>query len=256
MNSPHSDRARPAHPAGPRTQGTPQEGSLSPLRSNILLDDFDKELEKRGRHFVRYADDCNIYVSSEKAGRRVLASVTDWLEKRLRLKVNTTKSGVARPWTRTFLGYSVTNPRKTKLKVSSESVKRFRKNLKQHLRRGRGRSLKRFIEEELNPVFRGWVNYFQASETRGIFEERDQWIRRRLRNILWREWKEPRTRRKKLMGKGLSEETASTSTYNGRGAWWNRGASHINRTLKKKDFDYLGVVNLQERMHIHEQTSF
>ena len=240
----------------PRTQGTPQGGPLSPLLSNILLDDFDKELEKRGHHFVRYADDCNIYVSSEKAGHRVLASITAWLEKRLRLKVNTTKSAVARPWTRTFLGYSVTANRKAKLRVSPESVKRFRKNLKQHLRRGRGRNLKRFIEEELNPVLRGWVNYYRASETREIFEELDQWIRRRLRNILWRQWKRPRTRRKKLMRQGVGEETASTSAYNGRGAWWNSGASHMNRALRKKHFERLGLVNLQERMHILEKTSF
>lgn len=238
-----------------RTQGTPQGGPLSPLLSNILLDDFDKELEKRGHHFVRYADDCNIYVVSRRSGERVLKSLTNWLTKRLRLKVNVAKSAVARPWTRTFLGYSVTVHRQTKLRVSPESVKRLKGKLREHIRRGRGRNLKRFIEEDLNPVLRGWVTYFRASETRGIFDELDQWIRRKLRNILWRQWKRPRTRRKKLKRLGLSEETASKSAYNGRGPWWNSGASHMNRALPKRAFDRLGLVNLQERIRLLEQTS-
>lgn len=238
-----------------RTQGTPQGGPLSPLLSNILLDDFDKELEKRGHHFVRYADDANIYVASAQAGHRVLESVTRWLGKRLKLKVNTTKSAVARPWTRKFLGYSVTNNRKAKLRVAPESVKRLKGKVREHIRRGRGRNLRRFIEEDLNPVLRGWSSYFSASETRGIFDELDQWIRRKLRNILWRQWKRPRTRRKKLMGFGLSEETASASAYNGRGAWWNSGASHMNRAIPKKTFDRLGLVSLQERVRFLEQTS-
>lgn len=240
----------------PRTQGTPQGGPLSPLLSNILLDDFDKELEKRGHSFVRYADDANIYVSSEKAGHRVLESVTSWLAKRLKLKVNVTKSEVARPWTRKFLGYSVTNHRKAKLRVAPESVKRLKGKVKEHIRRGRGRNLKRFIEEDLNPVLRGWSGYFAASETRGIFDELDQWIRRKLRNIVWRQWKRPRTRRKKLMSLGLDEATASASAYNGRGAWWNSGASHMNRVLSKKYFDQIGLVNLQERVYFLEKASF
>ena len=239
-----------------RTQGTPQGGPLSPLLSNILLDDFDKELEKRDHHFVRYADDANIYVASKAAGERVLESMTRWLERRLKLKVNEAKSAVARPWTRKFLGYSVTHHRKAKLRVAPASVKRLRMKVKEHVRRGRGRNLKRVIEEDLNPVLNGWAAYFSASETKGIFDELDQWIRRRLRNIVWRQWKRPRTRRKKLMSLGLTEETASASAYNGRGAWWNSGASHMNRALPKKYFDHLGLVNLQQRVRYLEQTSF
>ena len=204
---------------------------------------------------MRYADDCNIYVASERAGHRVLESVKHWLERRLRLKVNVAKSAVARPWTRTFLGYSVTSHRRTKLRVSPESVRRLKQKVKEHLRRGRGRNLQRFIEEDLNPVLRGWSGYFQASETRGVFDELDQWIRRKLRNILWRQWKRPRTRRKKLMRLGLSEATAAKSAYNGRGPWWNSGASHMNRALPKKYFDQLGVVILQERVRFLEKTS-
>ena len=238
-----------------RTQGTPQGGPLSPLLSNILLDDFDKELERRGHAFVRYADDCNIYVFSRRAGQRVLESVSLWLETQLRLKVNAVKSAVARPWTRSFLGYSVTNHFRTKLRVSPESVARFKGKISEQIRRGRGRNHKRFIEEDLNPVLRGWSGYFRASETRGIFEELDQWIRRKLRNILWRQWKRPRTRRKKLMSLGLSEATASQSAYNGRGPWWNSGASHMNLAVPKNYYDRLGLVNLQERIRLLEKSS-
>ena len=141
------------------------------------------------------------------------------------------------------------------LRVAPTSVKRFREKVRQHCARGRGRNLRRFIAEELNPFLNGWAGYFKASETRGIFDELDQWIRRRLRNILWRQWKRPRTRRKKLMGRGLSEETASKSAYNGRGAWWNSGASHMNYALPKKYFDQLGLVNLQQRVRFLEQIS-
>lgn len=237
----------------PRHEGTPQGGPLSPLLSNILLDCFDKELERRGHRFVRYADDCNIYVQSKAAAQRTLESVSGWLVKRLKLKVNETKSAVARPWERKLLGYSVTNHRKAKLRVAPVSVKRFKGKVKASLRRGRGRNLRRFIKEELNPILNGWSGYFKAAETKGVFEELDSWLRRRLRNILWRQWKRPKTRRRKLMGLGLSEETASKSAYNGHGPWWNSGASHMNRALPRKYFDRLGLVNLQDRVRFLEQ---
>lgn len=237
----------------PRHEGTPQGGPLSPLLSNILLDRFDKELERRGHRFVRYADDCNIYVQSKAAAQRTLTSVSQWLVKRLKLKVNETKSAVARPWERKLLGYSVTNHRKAKLRVAPASVKRFKGKVKASLRRGRGRNLRRFIKEELNPILNGWTGYFKAAETKGVFEELDSWLRRRLRNILWRQWKRPKTRRRKLMGLGLSEETASASAYNGRGAWWNSGASHMNRALPRKYFDQMELVNLQDRVRFLEE---
>ena len=237
----------------PRHEGTPQGGPLSPLLSNILLDRFDKELEKRGHCFVRYADDCNIYVKSKAAGERTLASVTRWLAKRLKLKVNTAKSAVARPWERKLLGYSVTSHRKAKLRVAPASVERFKGKVKASMHRGRGRNLGRFIKEELNPILNGWAGYFKAAETKGIFEELDGWVRRRLRNILWRQWKRPPTRRRKLMELGLDPETAKASASNGRGPWWNSGASHMNRALPRKHFDRLGLVNLQDRVRFLEQ---
>jgi len=236
-----------------RLKGTPQGGPLSPLLSNIMLDEFDKELERRGHSFARYADDCNIYVKSKAAAKRVLGSVSEWLAHRLKLKVNMTKSMAARPWQRKFLGYSVTNHKKAKLRIAPQSVKRFRGKVKALMRRGRGRNLKRFIIEDLNPVLRGWINYFRMCESKGILDELDSWIRRRLRNILWRQWKRPWTKRKKLMALGLSEVTASTSAFNGRGAWWNSGASHMNLALRKKYFDKLGLVGLQTEKRYLDQ---
>ena len=236
-----------------RQKGTPQGGPLSPLLSNILLDEFDKEIEERGHEHVRYADDCMIYVESRRSGERVLESLTEWLSKRLKLKVNVKKSAVDRPWKRKFLGYSVTNHKRAKLRIAPESVKRFKAKVKQVMRWGRGRNLKRFIREDLNPILRGWISYFRRSQTYKILEELDGWIRRRLRNILWRQWKHPRTRRKKLMSLSIPEGIARASAYNGRGQWWNSGARHMNLALPKKYFDKMGLVNLQsERVFLEK----
>jgi len=227
----------------PRTEGTPQGSPLSPLLSNILLDELDRELERRGHAFVRYADDCNIYVSSERAGQRVLDSIERFLTKRLRLKVNREKSAVDRPWKRKFLGYTVTHHRAPRLRVAPESVKRFREKVRMHLRRGRGRSLKQTIEA-VTPLMRGWLIYFQLAEVRSTFEVLDQWLRRRLRCILWRQWKKPRTRRRRLIAYGLDPERAKRSAYNGRGPWWNAGASHMNQAVPTCFLTQLGLVSL------------
>ncbi len=227
----------------PRTEGTPQGGPLSPLLSNILLDDLDKELEKRGHAFCRYADDCNIYVKSKRAGQRVLESITRFLAHRLKLKVNSEKSAVARPWDRKFLGYSMTFHKKPRLKVASARLDRFKDKLREIFRAARGRNIGRVIEE-LTPVLRGWVNYFRLAEVKGIFEELDEWIRRKFRCILWRQWKRSHTRAKNLMKGGLGEERAWKSATNGRGPWWNSGASHMNQCFTKSFFNRLGLVSL------------
>ena len=231
----------------PRAEGTPQGGPLSPLLSNILLDELDKELEKRGHRFVRYADDCNLYVQSRRSGERVMASLTRFLEKRLKLKVNVAKSAVDRPWQRTFLGYSMTFHKKPRLKVADSSVKRLKANLRQVFRRGRGRSLKKVIEES-TPKLRGWIAYFRLAEVKGIFEELDGWIRRKLRCIVWRQWKRSFTRAKNLMRRGLPEQRAWKSAQNGRGPWYNSGASHMNDAFRKSFFDNLGLVSLVDRL--------
>jgi RNA-directed DNA polymerase len=224
-------------------EGTPQGGPLSPLLSNILLDDLDKELERRGRRFCRYADDCNIYVKSKAAGEQAMQSITRFLAKKLRLKVNKEKSAVDRPWNRKFLGYTMTLHHQPKLKVSQNSIKRVKASVREIMRKGRGRSLPKVISE-LTILLRGWVNYFRLSQVKNVFEELDQWIRRKLRSILWRQWKKPRTRVKKLLERGIEKAAASISAYNGRGPWWNAGASHMNAAVTAKWLQQQGLMSL------------
>jgi RNA-directed DNA polymerase len=230
----------------PAREGTPQGGPLSPLLSNILLDELDKELERRGHTFCRYADDCNIYVSSRRAGERVMESVSRFLEKRVRLKLNRDKSAVDRPWKRKFLGYSMTADRTPRLKVAPESEKRLRANLRMIFKRGRGRNVLQVIED-MRLLLIGWSNYFKLAEVKNVFERLDQWIRRRIRCILWRQWKRAYTRAKNLMKRGLPEERAWVSATNGRGPWWNAGASHMNQAFPKRFFDRQGLVSLLDR---------
>lgn len=230
--------------ASVRERGTPQGSPLSPLLSNIVLDELDKELEKRGHAFCRYADDCNIYVKSQRAAERVLRSITNFVETKLRLRVNQDKSAIGRPWERVFLGYSFTVHKQTKIRVPEKSVKRFKAKIKQVFRRGRGRNIGKLINGELNPLIRGWINYFKLTETKKFAEDLDGWIRHRLRNIIWRQWKKPKTRYRKMLSLGLAEERARLSAFNGRGAWWNSGQSHMHACFKKKYFDKIGLVNM------------
>lgn len=228
----------------PRQEGTPQGGPLSPLLSNILLTDLDRELERRGHKFCRYADDCNVYVASRAAGERLLASLTRYLAERLKLKVNETKSAVGRPWERSFLGYSMTAHRQPKLRIAATSLQRLRTRVRAQLRLGRGRSLAATIEE-LTPILRGWAAYFRLTETKASLEALDQWLRRRLRCLLWRQWKRPLARARRMLRAGLTEARAWRSATNGRGPWWNSGASHMNAAFPKAYFDRMGLVSLQ-----------
>jgi len=232
---------------GQRAKGTPQGSPLSPLLSNIVLDELDKELEQRGHSFVRYADDCNIYVNSERGGQRVLDSVSRFLEKRMRLKVNKEKSKVRRSTKSKFLGFSFYGSHAgRRIRISEESIARLKSRIREMMRRGRGRSLGHTIEE-LNPLLQGWMNYYGIADAKGISEELDSWIRRRMRQLLWVQWKRPWTRRLKLMAAGLSEAQASHSAFNGRGPWWNAGARHMNLAYPKRYFDKLGLISLQDR---------
>lgn len=237
-----------------RTEGTPQGGPLSPLLSNILLDELDKELEKRGHKFCRYADDANIYVATRTSGERVMVSITNYLSERLKLTVNQSKSAVDRPWKRSFLSYSLTRHRTPRLTVAKKAVARFKSKLKMTFRRGRGMSIKKTIEEAA-PKIRGWINYFRYSEVKGIFDELDGWLRRKLRCILWKQWKQPQTREKNLMRRGLTKATAWKSSVNGRGSWWNAGAAHMNKAFPKSYFDKLGLVSIVDQLHRLESTS-
>jgi RNA-directed DNA polymerase len=238
-----------------RREGTPQGGPLSPLLSNILLDELDKELERRGHKFCRYADDCNVYVKSRSAGERVKESITRFLEKRLRLKVNEEKSAVARPWERKFLGYTMTWNREPRIKVAENSVKRLKMKLREIFRQGRGRNVGRQIKDELTPLLRGWMNYFRLAEVKNVFEELDGWIRRKLRSVIWRQWKRSLARARGLMKRGLDEEKAWRSATNGRGPWWNAGASHMNQAYPKSYFDRCGLVSLLDQQRRFQCTS-
>jgi group II intron reverse transcriptase/maturase len=226
-----------------RSEGTPQGGPLSPLLSNILLTDLDRELERRGHRFCRYADDCNIYVGSQRAGEHLMTELTAFLEGELQLKVNPDKSAVARPWERKFLGYGFTMHKQTRLKVAESSLDRLKARVRELVRRGRGRNIVATIDE-LTPVLRGWMSYYRLTEARWVLEDLDGWIRRKLRCILWRQWKRPFTRAKMLQKRGLAEQRAWRSATNQRGPWWNAGARHMSEAYPKKWFSQLGLVSL------------
>jgi RNA-directed DNA polymerase len=235
-----------------RTEGTPQGGPLSPLLSNILLTDLDRELERRGHRFCRYADDCNIYVGSEMAGQRAMVAITGYLEQKLKLRVNHDKSAVARPWARKFLGYSFTWHKQARLKIADSSLQRLKDKVRDIVVGNTSRNLVATINE-LNPVLRGWTSYFRLTEVKGALQDLDGWIRRKLRCLLWRQWKYPATRNKRLQARGLDGMRAWKSASNGRGPWWNAGASHMNAAYPKKSFDALGLVSLldtRQRFHI------
>ena len=174
----------------PRRRGTPQGGPLSPLLANILLDDMDKALERRGHRFCRYADDLQVYVRSQRAGERVMASLSDFLGSSLKLTVNRAKSAVDRPWNRGYLGYTLTRHKRPKLTLAKASLQHLMQRVREILKRGRGRNIRRVIEE-LTPVLRGWASYFSLVDVKRPLEALDQWMRRRLRCVIWWQWKRP-----------------------------------------------------------------
>jgi len=231
-------------------KGTPQGSPLSPLLSNTVLDELDKELEKRMHQFVRYADDFQIYVGSQQAALRVMKSLERFIENTLKLKVNKKKSTIERPWETNFLGYSFMGKKQVKLKVSKESMKRFKGKIKELFRKGKGRNVRRFILGTLNPVIRGWMIYFSATDVKGFTKDLDQWIRRRLRKVIWQQLKRNWTRLQALMRRGLSEQRAVMSAFNQRGPWWNSGASHMNKAYSNSYFELIGLLSLQ---HAHKK---
>ena len=226
-----------------RREGTPQGGPLSPLLSNIVLNDLDGELERRGHAFARYADDCNVYLASRKAAEHTFEAIEGYLESELKLQVNRDKSAVARASTRDFLGYGLIGRETARLKVAGASVARLRQKVKTLLRAKRGAGLEAIVEA-LNPLLRGWTSYFRWAEVKGVWQDLDGWIRRKLRCRLWRQGKRPQTRARTLMKQGLTRERAWRSATNGRGAWWNAGASHMNAAFPKSFFDRMGLVSL------------
>jgi RNA-directed DNA polymerase len=200
-------------------EGTPQGGPLSPLLSNIVLDELDKELEKRGLRFVRYADDCVILVKSKTAARRVIRSITTFITRRLRLKVNEEKSGVRRPWEVKFLGMTLNNRRtKPAILLHWKSVERMKQKVREITSRSRGRSLAQVIVE-LNEYLRGWWQYFGITESMYRLSRIDSWIRRRLRSIVWKQWRNRRTRVRNLAKLGIGKDAALKTGCARKGCW-------------------------------------
>lgn len=228
----------------PNTEGTPQGGPLSPLLSNIVLDELDKELEKRGLKFVRYADDCNIYVRSKRAGIRVMESITEFIEKKLKLKVNKEKSAVDRPWKRKFLGFSFTLEKKNpRIRIHKESIKRFKQRIRQITSRRYSIDMESRIER-LNKYLIGWLGYYQLAETPSVFRNLDSWIKRRLRMIRWKEWKKVKTRYKNLIKLG-TDRAKAWEWANSRKAYWRISKSPImHRTLGNQYWDNQGLKSL------------
>lgn len=228
-------------------EGTPQGGPLSPILSNIMLDDFDKELEKRGLRFTRYADDCNIYVKSERAGMRVMETATKYLTTRLKLKVNQQKSAVDRPWNRKFLGFTFTKEKgPNRIAIHESRIKRFKDKIKEKSKRMRGRKIPENIRKEIMPITRGWANYFGIANDQKIFEILDGWIRRRIRASYWRQWKEGRTRRKRLITLGLTGKQARQTAYQRKGPWRMARSQGMHKALSNATIEGLGYTPMAE----------
>ena len=225
-----------------REEGTPQGGPLSPLLSNILLDDLDKVLEERGHKFCRYADDCNIYVQSKEAGDRVMTSIRRYLEEDLKLKINNKKSEVARPWKRKFLGYSFTYG-KTRIKIAAKAIDKMKDKVREKIQEGRGQSLAKTIKE-LRPLLRGWINYFKLTEVKPPLEALDSWIRRKLRKLIWDQMKRPRKRALTMIKRGVERENAWRTANSHKKAWRNSKTDAMQRAFPNSFFEEKGLISL------------
>lgn len=227
----------------PTDEGTPQGGPLSPLLSNLVLDDLDRELERRGHRFVRYADDCNIYVCSRRAGYRVMEGITHFIETKLRLKVNGDKSAVARPWERKFLGFSFTSGREPKRRIAPKALYRFKGRVRELTQRTRGVSLERRVEQ-LSRYLRGWREYFAFCQTPSVLEHLDSWVRRRLRCAVWKQWKRGSNRYAQLRQRGIGKDLAAQTAGSAHGPWRISGSPALHYALPESFFTALGLPKL------------
>ena len=229
----------------PSVEGTPQGGPLSPLLSNLVLDELDRELERRGHRYARYADDCNIYVRSEQAGQRVMKSITRFITHKLKLKVNEAKSAVARPQERKFLGFSFSAGPEVKRVVAPKALDRFKRRIREITRRAKGVSIKTTIAE-LASYMRGWRGYFGFCETPEVLVYLTRWVRLRLRAALWRQWKTYRRRRAALIALGVRPRLASNTAGSGRGPWYLARSKALSVGLSNAYFKSLGLPSLVE----------
>ncbi len=227
----------------PTEEGTPQGGPLSPLLSNLMLDVLDKELEKRSHRFVRYADDCNIYVRSRRAGERVMAGIEQFLVKRLKLRVNKAKSAVAKPNVRKFLSFSFTSGRTPRRRIAPQAIDRFKARVRELTRRTCGRSLSQ-VAKELSCYLIGWRGYFGFCETPSVLDKLDQWTRRRLRAIAWKQWKRGRTRFARLRRRGVGRDLAAKTAGSPHGPWRLSNSPALTIALPNVFFASLGLVTL------------
>jgi RNA-directed DNA polymerase len=227
----------------PTVEGTPQGGPLSPLLANLLLDELDKELEKRGHRFARYADEANIYVRSRQAGERVMASVTRFLERKLRLKVNEAKSAVDRPWNRKFLGFTFTARRPNRRQVSDKALKAFKAKVREITSRTRGRTIRQIVQE-LRQLMLGWKAFFGFAEVRSPRRDLDKWIRRRLRSYHWKQGGQKRYRQ--LRKRGVSRPLAWNTVKSAHGPWRLSQSPALAIALPQRYFAALGLPNLCE----------
>ena len=225
-------------------EGTPQGGPLSPLLANILLDDLDRELTKRGLRFVRYADDCNIFVASKRAGERVMESVTHFVEGKLKLKVNRDKSAVARPWNRKFLGFSFLSNKQATIRLAPKTISRCKERIRELTSRSRSISMEERIAK-LNRYLMGWIGYFKTASAKGHCERFDKWIRRRLRMCLWKQWKRVRTRIRELRALRVPEWVCFVMANSRRGAW--EMSRNMNNTLPTSYWEAKGLKSLLSR---------
>jgi RNA-directed DNA polymerase len=224
----------------PVDEGTPQGGALSPLLSNLVLDELDRELERRGHHFARYADDCNIYVDSERAGQRVMESITRFITHRLKLKVNQEKSAVARPWQRKFLGFSFTSGREPRRRIAAKAIARFKERIRERTRRTRGISLPQMVKE-ITTYLRGWLGYFGDCQTPSVLRSLEAWLRRRLRSVVWKQWKRGRTRFRELRQRGVSTDLAAQTAGSPHGPWRLANSPALAIALPNACFAQLGL---------------
>jgi RNA-directed DNA polymerase len=227
-------------------EGTPQGGPLSPLLSNLVLDEMDRELEKRGHRFVRYADDCNIYVQSERAGHRVMESLRAFITRKLKLKVNETKSAVARPWERKFLGFTFTSNRQPKRRVAPKALARFTRKVRDLTRRIRGISLRAMVKQ-LATYLRGWGSYFGFCQTPSVLDDLNSWIRRRLRCFQWKQWKRGRRRVEEMLKLGVRKDLAVRTAGSPHGPWRLSRTPALSYAMPKAFWDRLGLPTLTVR---------